>query len=128
MKKYSLIPIIILALIIGFLISINYNLSDFTEEGSANYSFVFEGGNQNRIMKDNELIVDSGAVDFKYNDNYVAFSVDTTYSNKPQEISKSNLKYYLYDIKKDILNKEINIYEFRNLIKEKSLEDIDITK
>ncbi|WP_172284393.1 hypothetical protein [Chryseobacterium sp. LAM-KRS1] len=130
MKKHLLIVSLgILSLLIIFLIvTTNYNFSDFTEKGPSGYVFIFEGGKQNSIMKDDKLIIDSGAVDFKYNNNYITFSVDTTYSMKPQEVSKSKLAYYLYDVKKNVLNKEIGFDELKNLIKEKSLEDIDITK
>lgn len=129
MKKKLTAIIIILAIIIGFfIIIINYNFSDFEEKGPSNYSYIFEGGNQNRVMKDNKLIIDSGAVDFKYNDNYVVFSVDTTYSLQPNEISKLNLKYYIYDVKKNLLIKNIDFIKFQKLIHEKSLEEIDITK
>ena len=42
----------------------------------------FEGGNQNRVIKNNKTIIDSGVIDFKFNKDYIVFSVDTTFSNK----------------------------------------------
>ncbi|UZT99391.1 hypothetical protein ODZ84_07460 [Chryseobacterium fluminis] len=126
MKKYILI--IFLALLSLFIVAANGNFSDFREKGPSGYVFIFEGSKQNAIMRNNELVIDSGAVDFKYNKNYVVFSVDTTYSMKPQEINKSQLKYYLFDVKTNVLKENIKFDEFKTLVKEKSLEDIDITK
>jgi|GEM_PF-1256043 len=130
MKKYILIIFLaILSLFIVFVIvTANGNFSDFMEKGPSGYAFIFEGGKQNAIMRNNKLVIDSGAVDFKYNKNYVVFSVDTTYSMKPQERNKSQLKYYLFDVKTNVLKENIKFDEFKMLVKEKSLEDIDITK
>lgn len=126
MKKYILI--IFLALLSLFIVATNGNFSDFREKGPSGYVFIFEGGKQNAIMRNNELVIDSGAVDFKYNKNYVVFSVDTTYSIKPQEINKSQLKYYLFEVKTNVLKENIKFDEFKMLVKEKSLDDINITK
>jgi len=130
MKKYILIIFLaILSLFIVFVIvTANGNFSDFREKGPSGYVFIFEGGKQNAIMRNNKLVIDSGAVDFKYNKNYVVFSVDTTCSMKPQEINKSQLKYYLFEVKTNVLKENIKFDEFKTLVKEKSLEDIDITK
>ncbi len=64
MKKYILISrgIIIFPAVALVMLAANAKVSDFTEEGSADDSLTFEGGNQNRMMRKNEFVMDSGAV------------------------------------------------------------------
>ncbi len=130
MKKYILIFIItILFLIVAFFIAIIFNLTDdFVDEGPANYTFVYEGGDLNSIIRDNKMLIENGVVDFKYNDDYVVFSVDTTYSLEPEKVKKTQLKYYIHDVKKDILYRNINYKEFKKIIQKKKLEEIDLSK
>ncbi|GEN77360.1 hypothetical protein CHA01nite_31000 [Chryseobacterium hagamense] len=93
------------------------------------YEFIFEGGNQNRLLKDNNLVIDSGLVDCKYNKYYIVVSVDTTFSDNPQKMPKSRLKYLIQNIKKDTVLNKISFSDLQKLIKrDKSLQDIDITK
>ncbi|MEO4004071.1 hypothetical protein [Flavobacterium sp. CAU 1735] len=50
------------------------------------YEVDFEGGSNNRLMKNNELLINSGLVDCKYNEKYLLISVDTTYSMEPKKV------------------------------------------
>lgn len=69
-----------------------------------------------------------GVVDVKYNENYLLISVDTTYSMNPENIDKKTLKYFIHNLKRDTIIKKISYFDLRKIIKEKSLEDIDLTK
>ncbi|WP_146943061.1 hypothetical protein [Chryseobacterium hagamense] len=118
-----------LVLIIVIFLLISCNNSDFTEKMPLGYEFIFEGGNQNRLLKDNNLVIDSGLVDCKYNKYYIVVSVDTTFSDNPQKMPKSRLKYLIQNIKKDTVLNKISFSDLQKLIKrDKSLQDIDITK
>ncbi|MCQ9639359.1 hypothetical protein MP478_08125 [Chryseobacterium sp. WG14] len=115
-------------IVITFFIIFSCNISDTYEKlPFGGYEIDFEGGSQNRLLKNNELIIDSGLVDCKYNDAYMLVSVDTTYSMKPEKKDKKNLKYFIQDLKKDTIIKKISYKDLQKIIKEKSLKDIDIT-
>lgn len=88
----------------------------------------FEGGLHNRMLKNHEWVFEKGLADCKYDKDYMFVSVDTNNSNYPKEMEKSNLKYFIQDLKKDSVLKTISYKDLQNLIKEKSLDDIDITK
>ncbi|MCG7281610.1 hypothetical protein MHJ94_09935 [Chryseobacterium taklimakanense] len=109
-------------------------MSDNIEKLPAGYEYIHEGGNQNRIYRYDKnnyssFGIDSGVVDVKYNDNYLLVSVDTTYSMNPEKTDKKNLKYFIHDLKKDTIIKKISFIDLQKRIKkDKSLEDIDITK
>lgn len=113
-----------------FLLSLlsSCNMSDKYEKLPYGYEANFEGGRQNRLLRNNELVIDSGLVDCKYKNDYLLVSVDTTYSMNLEKISKKNLKYFVQDFKKDTTIKQISYSDLQKIIKEKSLEDIDITK
>lgn len=113
---------------ITFLTIFSCNNSDKVEKLPLGYEVLYEGGSQNRLLKNNELIIDSGLVDCKFKNDYLLISMDTTYSMNPQKINKKNLKYFIQDIKKDTILKEISFTGLLKIIKEKSLEDINITK
>ncbi|KFF08096.1 hypothetical protein [Chryseobacterium luteum] len=117
-------------IIIAISVSIIYscNNSDRIEKLPSGYEVFYEGGSQNRLLKDNELIIDSGLVECKFKNDYLLVSVDTTYSMNPEKINKKNLKYFIQDFKKDNTIKRISYIDLQNIIKEKSLEEIDITK
>lgn len=123
---------IFFVLSLGILISCN--MSDNIEKLPAGYEYIHEGGNQNRIYRNDKnnyssFGIDSGVVDVKYNDNYLLVSVDTTYSTNPEKTDKKNLKYFIHDLKKDTIIKKISFIDLEKRIKkDKSLEDIDITK
>lgn len=123
---------IFFVLSLGILISCN--MSDNIEKLPAGYEYIHEGGNQNRIYRYDKnnyssFGIDSGVVDVKYNDNYLLVSVDTTYSMNPEKTDKKNLKYFIHDLKKDTIIKKISFIDLQKRIKkDKSLEDIDITK
>lgn len=105
------------------------NMSDsYNKLPFGGYEVDFEGGNNNRLMKNNKMLIDSGLVDCKYNEKYLLISVDTTYSMEPEKIRKSDLHYFLQDIVNDTIIKKVSYSDLRKIIKEKSLEDIDITK
>jgi len=104
-------------------------MSDSVEILPQGYEFVYEGGNQNRLIKNHKLIIDSGIVKCKYNDDYLLVSVDTTYSMNPDEIDKRNLQYFMQDLKRDTIIKKISFIDLQILIKkDNSIKDIDITK
>lgn len=115
-------------------ILISCNMSDNIEKFPEGYEFIHEGGNQNRLYLYNRnnysiFAIDSGIVDVKYNNNYLLVSVDTTYSMNPEKTDKRNLKYFIHNLKKDTIIKKISFADLQKLIKkDKSLEDIDITK
>lgn len=104
------------------------NFSDKAEKLPFGYEVLYEGGNQNRLLKNNDLVIDSGLVDCKFKKNYLLISVDTTYSITPDKINKKNLKYFVQNIKQDSTIKNVSYNNIQKVIKEKSLEDIDITK
>lgn len=104
------------------------NNSDKFEKLPAGYEVLYEGGSQNRLLKNNELIIDSGLVDCKFKNDYLLLSVDTTYSMNSKKISKKDLKYFFQNLKKDTIIKKVSYVDLQKIIKEKSLEEIDITK
>ena len=113
----------------AFLLMYSCNMSDNYEKlPFGGYEVDFEGGKQNRMMKNNKMIIDSGLVDCKYNNDYMFVSVDTTYSNYPNKVKKNNLKYFVQNLKTDTIIKKISYTDLQKIIKEKSLHDIDITK
>lgn len=109
--------------------SCNFPISDSDEELPNNYMFSYEGGRQNRIVRDNQFILDSGAVSASFNDKYIFFSEDTTYSMEPKKVSKKILRYYICDIKKDTLSKPLDYNYFKKFIYQNKInEDLDISK
>ena len=101
---------------------------DYNKLPFGGYEVQFEGGSNNRLMKNNKMLIDSGLVDCKYNEKYLLISVDTTYSMEPNKIRKNQLQYFSQDILNDTIIKKVTYSQLRKIIKEKSLEDIDITK
>ena len=112
--------ILILALT---LVACNFQASDLTEDLPAKYQFIEEGGSLNMVLRDNEAIIDSGAVNFSYNDKFIFFSVDTTYSMEPKKISKNKLIYYIHNIQKDTFSKPVNYNFIKKIISENKVED-----
>ena len=105
------------------------NMSDYYEKlPFGGYEVDYEGGGMNRMTKNHKMIIDSGLVDCKYNDYYMFVSVDTTNSAMPKKVPKSNLKYFMQNLKTDTIIKAISYEDLKRLIKDKSLDDIDITK
>jgi len=118
--------IIIIAITVSIICACNN--SDRIEKLPSGYKVFYEGGSQNRLLKDNELIIDSGLVDCKFRNDYLLISVDTTYSMYPEKINKKNLKYLIQNIKTDNAVRNISYINLQKIIKAKSLQDIDITK
>lgn len=112
--------ILILALTV---VGCNFQASDSTEDLPAKYQFIEEGGSLNMVLRDNEAIIDSGAVNFSYNDKFIFFSVDTTYSMEPKKISKNKLIYYVHNIQKDTFSKPVNYNFIKKIILENKVED-----
>lgn len=94
----------------------NFQTSDISNDLPLKYQFINEGGNQNRVIRDNELIIDSGAVDFSYNNKFIFFSVDTTYSMEPKNIAKEKLIYFIHNIKEDTLSKPLSFWYLKKFI------------
>lgn len=101
---------------------ISCNFSDSAENAPMGYIFIIEGGNQNRVIKNDELIIDSGLVEYKYSDKYIIFSVDTTYSMNPKKIRKDSLLYYLHDVEKDEFLKRLSYGKLKKIVKERGLD------
>lgn len=114
--------------IIFVIICQSCNLSDSVEKLPNGYEFIYEGGNQNRLIKNNKLIIDSGVLECKYNERFIIISVDTTYSMSPQNLNKNELQYFIQDLKTDTIIKKISYKNLKKRIKENSLENLDITK
>ena len=112
--------ILILALT---LVACNFQASDSTEDLPAKYQFIEEGGSLNMVLRDNEAIIDSGAVNYSYNDKFIFFSVDTTYSMEPKKTSKNKLIYYVHNIQKDTFSKPVNYNFIKKIISENKVED-----
>ncbi len=112
--------ILILALT---LVACNFQTSDSTEDLPAKYQFIEEGGSLNMVLRDNEVIIDSGAVNFAFNDKFIFFSVDTTYSMEPKKISKEKSLYYLHNIHKDTFSKPMNYNFIVNFISKNKIEN-----
>ncbi|EKB60652.1 hypothetical protein HMPREF9700_00147 [Bergeyella zoohelcum CCUG 30536] len=104
------------------------NMSDSVEELPQGYKAIYEGGNQNRLIKNNKLFIDSGMVDVKYNDTYLLVSVDTTYSMNPNSVNKRNLKYFIQDLKQDTILRSISYQKLQHIIEKEALSDLDITQ
>ncbi|QBO58398.1 hypothetical protein [Chryseobacterium salivictor] len=119
--------IIFFTVLLGLLL-LSCNVSDSVEKLPEGYEFVYEGGNQNRLIKNHKLIIDSGVVECKYSDDYLLVSVDTTYSMNPENVDKRNLKYLFQNFKKDTAIHSISYNSLKLMIKDKSLENIDITR
>lgn len=112
--------ILILALT---LVSCNFQASDSTENLPSKYQFIEEGGSLNMVLRDNKAIIDSGAVNFSYNDKFIFFSVDTTYSMEPKKIAKEKLIYYVHNIPKDTFSKPVNYNFIKNFTLRNKVED-----
>lgn len=104
------------------------NMSDSVEELPQGYKAIYEGGNQNRLIKNNKFFIDSGMVDVKYNDTYLLVSVDTTYSMNPNSVNKRNLKYFIQDLKQDTILRGISYQKLQHIIEKEALSDLDITQ
>lgn len=124
MKKAFLISVLILTFT-----SCNFQASDSIEDLSNKYQFIEEGGSLNMVLRDNEAVIDSGAVSASFNDDYIFFSEDTSYSMEPKKVSKKLLRYYIHNIKKDTLSKPLNYKFFSEFIRKNKIdEDLDISK
>jgi len=105
------------------LVACNFQAADFTQDLPEKYQFIYEGGSQNRVLRDNVLIIDSGAVNFTFNDKFIFFSVDTTYSMEPKKIAKEKLIYYIHNIEKDTFSKAINYNFIKKVIAKNKVDD-----
>ena len=115
-------------MVLGF-VSCNFPMSDSDQELTNNYMFSYEGGRQNRIVRNNQFVIDSGAVSASFNEDFIFFSEDTTYSMEPKKVSKNLLQYYIHNIKKDTLSKALSYSFFKEFIKKNKIdEDLDISK
>lgn len=101
---------------------ISCNFSDSAKNAPMGYVFIIEGGNQNRVIRNNELVIDSGLVEYKYDDKYIIFSVDTTYSMNPKKMRKDSLLYYLHDVEKEEFLECLSYEELKKVIKERGLD------
>ncbi|RXR35417.1 hypothetical protein EQG68_00550 [Flavobacterium piscinae] len=63
----------IIFIIILTFVSCNFPLSDTEQELPNNYMFSYEGGRQNRIVKENQFVIDSEAVSASFDDKYIFF-------------------------------------------------------
>lgn len=104
------------------------NNSDKIEKLPAGYEVFYEGGGQNRLLKNNMLVIDSGLVECKYKNDFLLVSVDTTFSMVPKKVDKRILKYFIQNLKKDSSLKKISYKDLQRIIMIKSLEDINITE
>ncbi|OWP82664.1 hypothetical protein BWK59_14650 [Flavobacterium davisii] len=114
---------LILIFVLVALSACNFQASDSTEELPSKYQFIEEGGSQNRILRDNQSIIDSGVVDFSFDDKFIFFSIDTTYSMEPKKIAKEKLIYYVHNIQKDTFSKPINYNFIKKIISQNKIED-----
>ncbi|HEX8577643.1 MAG TPA: hypothetical protein VF677_15255 [Flavobacterium sp.] len=115
-NKSILLPIITLC-------SCNFQASDSIENLPEKYQFIEEGGSLNMVLRENEAVIDSGAVDFRYNDKFIFFSVDTTYSMEPKKIAKEKLIYYVHNIQKDTFSKPLKYSFIKKFISRNKIED-----
>ena len=59
-------------LILAFtIVACNFQASDSTEDLPSKYQFIEEGGSLNMVLRDNKAIIDSGAVDFSFDDRLI---------------------------------------------------------
>jgi hypothetical protein len=87
------------------------------------------GGETNSILRDHDIIIRGGAVDYSYNEDYIFFSIDCTKAREPRILSKQLLFYYIHDIKKDTLYKPVSYKAFKEFIKENKIDkELDISK
>ena len=115
MKKFLLLTLAI--------ISFSCNMSDQEYILPSKYVFIKEGGFSNIVLRNHKLIIDYGAVDFTYNEKFIFFSVDTTFSMEPKKVSKEKLIYYVHNIQKDTFSKPINYNYIVNIISKNKIED-----
>lgn len=80
------------------------------------------------MLKSHKPLIGSGLVECKYNDDYMFVSVDTTNSMAPEKVMKSNLKYFIQNLKTDTIIKAISYEDLKRLITDKSLDVIGVTK
>jgi hypothetical protein len=115
MKKILLLTLAI--------ISFSCNMSDQEYILPSKYVFIKEGGSSNIVLRNHKLIIDHGAVDFTYNEKFIFFSVDTTFSMEPKKVSKEKLIYYVHNIQKDTFSKPINYNYIINIISKNKIEN-----
>lgn len=104
------------------------NNSDYIQNMPKGYIFIYEGGNQNRILRNNLSVIDSGVVDCKFNSNFIVFAVDTTYSMDPLNVPKENLQYYIHNVSRDSLSEPLNLNSFRKMLNLLDDDDLDLSK
>ena len=75
------------------------------------------------VLRNNEAIIDSGAVDFSFDDRFIFFSVDTTYSMTPKKIAREKLLYYVHNIQKDTFSKVLNYNFIKEIIAKNKIKD-----
>jgi hypothetical protein len=110
-----------------FLFSCNLSNQDY--ELPSGYMFFRGGGETNSILRDHDIIIRGGAVDYSYNEDYIFFSIDCTKATEPRILSKELLFYYIHDIKKDTLYKPVSYKAFKEFIKENKIDkELDISK
>lgn len=101
----------------------NCNVTNQEYELPSGYIFYKGGGSTNCMLRNHEIIIEGGVVDYSYNDAYIFFSVDETKSKDPLKTSKSLLKYYIHDIKKDTLYKSVRYQVFNDFLNKNKIND-----
>jgi hypothetical protein len=101
----------------------NCNVTNQVYELPRGYIFYKGGGSTNCMLRNHEMIIKGGVVDYSYNYDYVFFSADDTKSTDPLKISKSLLKYYIHDIKKDTLYKSVSYQVFNSFLNKNKIDD-----
>lgn len=101
----------------------NCNVTNQEYELPSGYIFYKGGGSTNCMLRNQEIIIEGGVVDYSYNDAYIFFSVDETKSKAPLKTPKSLLKYYIHDIKKDTLYKSVSYQVFNSFLNKNKIDD-----
>jgi len=104
------IKIITISLLL-ILISCNFSVSDFYSELPSGYIYSFEGGDLNRVSRNDKLIFDKGVHSYSFNDKFIFFAVDTSNSKEFKNKNLEKLVFYIHDIEKDTLSVPLN-YDF----------------
>ncbi|WP_026704589.1 hypothetical protein [Flavobacterium soli] len=109
--------------IFSLFLAFSCNLSNQEYVLPSGYLFYKGGGSTNSILRNNELIIHKGVVEYSFTDNYIFFSVDSTNSKEPKKVSTKLLSYYIHDIKKDTLSRPLNYKFFNEFIKENKVDE-----
>lgn len=101
-------PVVITILLSLFLISCNFSVSDFYNELPSGYIYSFEGGDLNRVSRNDKLIFDKGVYSYSFNDKFIFFAVDTSNPKEFKNKNLENLVFYIHDIEQDTLSLPLN--------------------